>query len=74
MKTLTMGAAIILCLAVSACAGTAGPNGLARGSRMDNDIDYGKVIAVNQWAERRGATVMWINYPKKSARLQDDNG
>jgi hypothetical protein len=72
MRTLATSAAIVLCLAVSGCAGTAGPNGFARDSSMDNDIDYGKVIAVNEWAERRRATVMWINYPKKSAHPRDD--
>ena len=72
MRTLAMGAAIVLCLAASGCAGTAGPNGFARGSSMDSDIDYGKVLAVNEWAERRRATVVWINYPKKSAHSKDD--
>jgi len=72
MRTLAMSAAIVLCLAVSGCAGTAGPNGMVRGSTMDNDIDVGKVLAVNEWAERRRATVVWINYPKKSAHMKDD--
>jgi len=45
---------------------------MVRGSTMDNDIDVGKVLAVNEWAERRRATVVWINYPKKSAHMKDD--
>jgi len=74
MRTLATGTAIVLCLAVSACAGTGGSNGIARGSRMDSDVDYGKVVAVNEWAVRRHATVVWINYPKKSMRMKDENG
>lgn len=74
MRTLAMAAAIVLCLGVSACAGTGGSNGIAHESKMDSDIDVGKVVAVNEWAINRHATVMWINYPKKSARLKDDNG
>lgn len=30
------------------------------------DVDVGKVIAVNQWAQTKGATVVWVNYPQKS--------
>ena len=74
MRTLAMGAAIVLCLAVSACAGTAGGNGIARESKMDSDIDVGKVVAVNEWAVNRHATVVWINYPKKPTHLKDDSG
>lgn len=74
MRTLAMGAAVVLCLAVSACAGTSGGNGIARGSKMDNDIDVGKVVAVNEWAVNRHATVVWINYPKKPVRQKDDSG
>jgi len=74
MRTLAMGAAILLCLAVSACAGTAGSNGIARASSMDDDVDVGKVIAINEWAVNRHATVMWVNYPKKSAHPKDTSG
>lgn len=75
MRKLTTGVAVVLCLAVSACAGTGGSNGMARGnSGMDAEVDAGKVLAVNEWAVRRHATVVWINYPTKSARLKDDNG
>jgi hypothetical protein len=41
---------------------------------MDNDIDAGKVLSVNEWAVRRHATVMWVNYPKKSAHLKESDG
>jgi len=60
MRSLAMGMAILLCLGVSACAGTAGNT---RNNAAGNDIDYGKVLAVNQWAARRHATVVWIQYP-----------
>ncbi|HJT99384.1 MAG TPA: hypothetical protein VJ696_13790 [Rhodanobacteraceae bacterium] len=74
MRTLAKATVIALCLAVSACAGTGGGNGIARGSRMDNDIDVGKVVAINEWAERRRATVVWINYPKKPPSLKNGDG
>lgn len=74
MRTLATGAAIVLCLAVSACAGTGGRNGMARGSSLERDVDYGKVVAVNEWALRRHATVVWVNYPKKPAYLKDVDG
>ena len=47
--------------------------GVARTS-YDGDIDYGKVIAVNQWALRRHATVMWVNYPTRPERLARNDG
>ena len=74
MRMLAMGAALVLSLAVSACAGTSGSNGIARGSSMDNDVDVGKVVAVNEWAVNRHATVVWVNYPKKSVRAKDTSG
>jgi hypothetical protein len=73
MKTPTAAAATVLFLALSGCATTPGPNGFTR-SRMDQDIDLGKVIAVNEWAVRRHASVVWVNYPKKPARLRNDEG
>ena len=73
MRTLAFAAAIVGCLAMSGCAGT--NDGLVRGdSRMDNDVDAGKVLTVNEWAVRRHATVVWVNYPKKSAHPKDTDG
>jgi hypothetical protein len=51
------------CLVASGCVAQ---NGAFRTSKADGDIDEGKVDAVNQWAERRHATVLWINYPRKA--------
>jgi hypothetical protein len=57
---------------MSGCAGT---NEVARGeSRMDNDLDASKVLTVNEWAVHRHATVMWVNYPKKSAHPKESDG
>jgi hypothetical protein len=69
-----MGVAVLLCLGLTACAGSHGRNGVARASSYDGDIDYGKVIAVNQWALRRHATVVWINYPTRPERLARNDG
>jgi hypothetical protein len=65
MRTLAVGTAIVLCLAVSACAGTGGKNSVTHQDRMDNDVDVGKVVTVNQWAVHRHASVVWVNYPTK---------
>jgi hypothetical protein len=73
MRTLATAAAIVLCLAVSACAGTPQRNGVSRNGG-DDDIDLVKVIGVNQWAERRHATVMWVNYPKKPLEPKNNDG
>jgi hypothetical protein len=61
--------AILLCLGVSACAGTAGNT---RGTAAGNNIDYGKVLAVNQWAMRRHATVVWLQYPMRRDKAPND--
>jgi hypothetical protein len=63
MRTLAGLAAVVLCLAVSACAGTGGTRSAPRESAMDANLDVGKVVTVNQWAVHRHATVVWVNYP-----------
>ena len=69
MRTrITALAAVVLGFGISGCAGTAGPNGMARESKMDSNIDYQKVISVNEWAVNRHATVMWVNYPRVRAK------
>jgi hypothetical protein len=73
MRTLATGITAVLCLAVSACAGTVGHN--AGITKSDNEVDVGKVITVNEWAVRRHATVVWVNYPKKPANIRaSDDG
>lgn len=63
MKSRTLMVAMMLCLGVSACAGTA--------VRRDAGVDYGKVLAVNQWAASRHATVVWVQYPQKREKRTD---
>jgi hypothetical protein len=41
---------------------------------MDANLDTVKVISVNQWAERRGATVVWLNYPTRNAHTKPTDG
>jgi hypothetical protein len=55
--------AVLLCLGVSACAGTA--------IRNDAAVDHVKVQAVNQWAMHRHATVVWLNYPTIREKRKD---
>jgi ABC-type glycerol-3-phosphate transport system substrate-binding protein len=74
MKSLALSAALVICLGLSACAGTAGGSGFVRSGSMDSNLDYGKVITVNQWAETRGATVVWINYPTLPTKAHDKDG
>jgi len=68
MRTLAGLTAVVMCLAVSACAGTGGTKSAARESAMDAKLDVGKVVTVNQWAVHRHATVMWVNYPVTQSR------
>ena len=55
-------------------AGCAGP-GIRQGAQVDpnDDFDAGKVATVTQWAQARGATVVWLHYPTKR-RTGDDGG
>ncbi|HEY0231380.1 MAG TPA: hypothetical protein VGC55_09015 [Dokdonella sp.] len=72
MKSLAIGAAILVCLGLSACAGT--PQRVERGrdGAMVSDVDAGKIAAVNQWAWQRGATVVWVNYPRPRPSKNND--
>ena len=73
MKSLAIvSTAIVVCLGLSACAGTSqrivrGPDGA-----MVSDVDAGKIAAVNQWAWQRGATVVWVNYPRARPTKNND--
>ena len=74
MKSLATGAVLAMGLGLAACAGTSGRSGFVRGSSMDGNVDVGKVIAINQWALRRHATVLWINYPVRSVHPRPSDG
>jgi hypothetical protein len=71
MKSLAAGLAILGALMLSACAGTSGANGVVRESNIGAAVDVGKVVTVNQWAQQRGARVVWINYPTIADRGTD---
>lgn len=74
MNMLAIGAGLVLCLGLAACAGTASNTRLARHQSIHDDVDYGKVITVNQWALMRGATVVWINYPTTNVHAKPSDG
>ena len=63
MKSLPMLAAAVVCVGLAGCA--ANPQRVAdeREQMQNSDVDWGAVVAVNQWAQRRGATLRWIHYP-----------
>ncbi|MGA9343104.1 MAG: hypothetical protein WBV61_12335 [Rhodanobacteraceae bacterium] len=63
MKLLLSMALVGMVLALSACA--TGTSNL-RGGPQDQELDSGKIAAVNQWAEIKGATVLWIHYPTRT--------
>jgi hypothetical protein len=69
MKMPAIAAAAVVCLALSACAGTPSKSGYVR--RGDGELDLVKVIGVNQWARNRHASVLWVNYPVKSKASKD---
>ncbi|MBS0581724.1 MAG: hypothetical protein JSS42_01320 [Proteobacteria bacterium] len=54
-------------LALAGCAATGGARHANDG--YGSDVDMGKVVAVNQWAETKGARIMWINLPQKPKNL-----
>jgi hypothetical protein len=74
MKMLAVGAALVVCLGLSACAGTANNARLVHEPSMYDNVDYGKIVTVNQWALKRGATVVWINYPRVNAHGRPSDG
>jgi len=66
MKRSILFAAAVVPLVVAGCAS----NSARVTNRYDEEVDTGKVVAVNQWAQMKGARVMWINYPQKPKNLE----
>ena len=62
MKRSTLLAVAVTFLALAGCASTGGPR---VANRYGADVDTEKVLIVNQWAQTKGATVVWINFPQK---------
>jgi hypothetical protein len=57
MTAIRLSFAIIVAASLVACA-SAPPRKLP-----GNEIDTQKVVTVNQWAEKRGAKLIWVHYP-----------
>lgn len=74
MESLTFGAAVVLSLGLSACAGADTRSGRSGDAAPAAGVDYGKVVAVNQWAQRRGATLRWVHYPTVPPRDRNTDG
>lgn len=73
MRQTRLAAALAMSLVLGACASTGAVRHRAQANPND-DFDAGKVATVTQWAERRGATVVWIHYPTKHRAGNDDGG
>ena len=77
-RVVICGSVLIAGLALGGCATTGGgtPRTAADAVKAsgENDIDYGKVVAVNRWAQMRGYGVEWVNMPRKSRaqKTKDD--
>ena len=58
-------------LALGSCATTGSPMrstaAQMQSERYNADYDAAKVAAVTRWAEVRGATVVWVHYPRKKS-------
>lgn len=66
MRAALYAATLVALSALAGCAGeTTRPQNLS--SLYPGDVDWEKVVSVNQWAERKGAKVMWVNMPRKAA-------
>ena len=67
MKTFASCLLLATGLLLSACAGG---SRFAREGAPVHELDQGKMIAVDQWARRVGATVVWVNPPRRSAGVE----
>lgn len=75
MKVRFFVATVAMGCVVSACAGMDARTHPERDLSAGPDADYGKIIAVDRWAQRKGAGLVWVNYPKLPAReLQGKGG
>jgi hypothetical protein len=61
-RFLLIVAATAVLLMLGACASPA-----SRSDTAMTAVDAGKVVAVDQWAKRKHATVMWVHYPQTAA-------
>ena len=64
MQQVQRVATLLICASLGACASAGGQRTVAAANPND-DYDAGKVATVTQWAQERGATVVWIHYPTK---------
>jgi len=74
MKSTGMGVVCAISLGLCACAATTPRSGLVHQRSMDDNLDVVKVISVNKWAQTRGATVVWLNYPTRNMRAKPTDG
>jgi ABC-type glycerol-3-phosphate transport system substrate-binding protein len=70
MKRSSLLLAIGACVTLAGCATSGGTQSHVV-SKAVSDVDVGKVVAVNQWAQAKGYTVVWVSYPQR-LRLSDD--
>lgn len=71
MRRSILVALVGISLVLGGCASTGGLR--MANSQYGSDVDMGKIIAVNQWAQTKGATVVWVNYPQKPKNAESSN-
>lgn len=62
MKRSMLLACASLFLVLAGCVSTGGSRAV---NQYGSDVDMDKVVTVNQWAQIKGATVVWVNLPRK---------
>ncbi|MCE5232641.1 MAG: hypothetical protein ABFC67_01265 [Mizugakiibacter sp.] len=64
MRAALYVATLVALSALAGCAGeTTKPQNLS--GMYPGDVDWEKVASVNQWATTKGATIVWVNVPRK---------